>query len=179
MNFNSIESKILEILNLFGPLRPEQVIGLITKHCSEKDVEKALGRLRSLNLISNISGGYYIGLSSSDKVNKAMVESVWVLLYFISEVSAFKRAEYPAQITFSKKDMEYSIFRVKRGYEFLISDYVKCRPNERIVFVVDSFSDITRTEPFLSENVCVFAKLDYSKDVIPDVVFRFREGAGE
>lgn len=176
MKFNETESHILEVLNSFGPLRPQQVIALCTNKSSQKEAEEALRRLRSLNLISNISGGYYIGLNSADKVNKAIVESIWVLLYFISEVSEFKRAEYPAQIAFLKKGREYSIFRVKRGYEFLVSDYVSRKKNERVVFIVDNSIDISRVEPFLSENVCVFATLDYSKDVTPEVLFSFREG---
>ena len=176
MNFNTVESKILEILNTFGALRPVQVKSLIQMESSEKEIDDAFKKLRSLNIISNISGGYYIGLSSGEKANKSMVESLWVLLCFITEVTSFKRGEYPAQVAFRKNGREYSIIRVKRGYEFLVSDFVKNRPNERIVFIVDDVSDISRVEQFLGDIVCVFAKLDYTNDVVPRIMFLAREG---
>lgn len=176
MNFNTVESKILEILNMFGPLRPIQVKSLIAKDASENEFDAAIKKLHSLNLISNISGGYYIGLSVRDKANKAMVEAVWVLLCFIADVTEFKRGEYPAQVAFKKSGREYAIIRVKRGYEFLVSDFIKNRPNERIVFIVDDVCDISRVEQFLGDTVCVFAKLDYTNDVVPKIMFLAREG---
>ena len=176
MDFNTVESKILEILNVFGPLRPVQVKSLIQRGTSEEEIDTAFKRLRALNLVSNISGGYYIGLSSSEKANKSMVESVWVLLCFITEVTSFERGEYPAQVAFRKNGRAYSIIRVKRGYEFLVSDFIKNRPNERIVFIVDDVCDISRVEQFLGDTVCVFAKLDYTNDVVPRIMFLAREG---
>ncbi len=176
MNFSDIESKILGILNMYGPLRPIQVKSLIERGTVEKDIDDAIKKLRSLNLVSNISGGYYIGLSVSDKANKAMVEAVWVLLCFIADITEFKRGEYPAQVAFKKSGREYAIIRVKRGYEFLVSDYVKNKPNERIVFIIDDVCDISRVESFLGDTVCVFAKLDYTNDVVPRIMFLAREG---
>ena len=171
MKLSSTELKVLEILNMFGPLRLEQVIALVDVSLIKKETEKALKSLLAMHLVYKISSGYYIGLNAKDKVNQSVIESVWVLLYFISSVTEFKRGEYPSQIAFKKAGLNYTILRVKRGYEFLISVYLENRADERLILIIDDESDISRIEPFLNDSLCVFATLEFAGKTIPQITF--------
>lgn len=81
--------------------------------------EKILRNLKKQMRISDVSGGYYIGLDAMSKPDQRMILAVWVLLKFIDQVDplAHYPAVYPAQLFFLKENIGYEIVVLYEGEE--------------------------------------------------------------
>lgn len=86
-------------LSQYGALPKSQVIRMLQKPRST--AEKILRNLRRQMLVSDISGGYYIGTDPMSKPDQRTILSIWVLLKFIEQVDPMYPGEYllPSKLT--------------------------------------------------------------------------------
>jgi hypothetical protein len=97
------EQYIIRWLTQYGVLARTQVIRLL-RDKSPQTAEKIIKNLKRQLLISDISGGYYLGLDPMDKPDQRIIIATWVLLQFadLVEPMAHYPASYPSQLFFLK-----------------------------------------------------------------------------
>lgn len=103
------EQYVVKWLSQYGALTKTQIIKMLQK--SPKTAEKILRNLKKQMRISDIAGGYYIGIDSMCQPDQRIILAVWVLLKFLDCVDpmAHYPATYPSQIFFLKENCGYEI----------------------------------------------------------------------
>lgn len=103
------EMLILQWLSQYGVLTRKQLIRMLQKETAT--VERIIKSMKKRMMISEISGGYYIGLDPYCKPDPRTILAVWVLLKFIDQVEARAHypASYPSQLFFLKENTGYEI----------------------------------------------------------------------
>ena len=109
------EQYVVKWLSQYGALPKTQIIRMLQK--PEQTAEKILRNLKKQMQISDISGGYYIGLDSVCRPDQKVILAVWVLLKFIDYVDpmAHYPAVYPSQLFFLKENIGYEIVVLYEG----------------------------------------------------------------
>lgn len=168
------EQYVVHWLTQYGVLTRSQVIQMLHDK-PPKAAEKIIRNLKRDMMISDISGGYYLGTDPMGKPDQRIILAVWVLLQFIGQVEpmAHYPAIYPSQIFFLKGSVGYEIVVLYDGEQHLTR---LLRPQEdlKYIFVLPHIS--MAQELVIPSGVPrLFATVDYEGQKIPKVKF-YSEG---
>ena len=99
------EQYVVKWLSQYGALPKTQIIRMLQK--PPHTAEKILKNLKKQMQISDVGGGYYLGLDPMCHPDQRTILAVWVLLKFIDYVEpmAHYPAVYPSQLFFLKENM--------------------------------------------------------------------------
>ena len=78
------EQNVVKWLSQYGALTKTQVIKMLQK--PKSTAEKIINNLHKELMISNVGGGYYLGLDRMARPDQRTIIAVWVLLKFIEYV---------------------------------------------------------------------------------------------
>ena len=163
------EQYVVRWLTQYGSLTRTQIIRLLHyKH--PNTAEKIIGNLKRQLMISDISGGYYLGMDPMVKPDQRIISAVWVLLRFIDQVEpmAHYPASYPSQIFFLKQDIGYEIVVLYDGEQHLTR---LLQPDEDLKYILVLPHIQMARELKLPKAPCLFATVDYAGGDEPDVTF--------
>lgn len=162
------EQYVVKWLSQYGALPKSQVIRMLQKPRST--AEKILRNLRRQMLVSDISGGYYIGTDPMSKPDQRTILSIWVLLKFIEQVDpmAHYPASYPSQLFFLKENTGYEIVVLYEGEGNLLR---LLQPDEDLKYII-VLPHISMAEGLKLPSVpCLFATVDFCGEEEPTVTF--------
>ena len=162
------EQYVVKWLSQYGALPKSQVIRMLQKPRST--AEKILRNLRRQMLVSDISGGYYIGTDPMSKPDQRTILSIWVLLKFIEQVDpmAHYPASYPSQLFFLKENTGYEIVVLYEGEGNLLR---LLQPDEELKYII-VLPHISMAEGLKLPSVpCLFATVDFCGEEEPTVTF--------
>ncbi len=162
------EQHIIKWLSQYGTLSKTQIIRMLQK--SRGTAEKILRNLRRQMQISDISGGYYIGIDPMCKPDQRTILAVWVLLKFITDVDpmAHYPAVYPAQLFFLKDNIGYEIVVLYEGEGSLLR---LLQPGEDLKYIIVVPHISMTRELRLPKVPCLFATVDFCGEEEPQVTF--------
>jgi hypothetical protein len=163
------EQYIIRWLTQYGALTRTQVIRLL-RDKQPKTAEKIIGNLKRQLMISEISGGYYLGLDPMEKPDQRLILAVWVLLRFMDQVEpmAHYPASYPSQIFFLKGDIGYEIVVLYEGEQHLTR---LLQPDEDLKYILVLPHMQMARELKLPKAPCLFAVVEHKGGEEPDVKF--------
>ncbi|MCL2343326.1 MAG: DUF5697 family protein [Firmicutes bacterium] len=163
------EQYIIRWLTQYGALTRTQVIRLL-RDKPPKTAEKIIANLKRQLMISEVSGGYYLGLDPMVKPDQRMISAVWVLLRFIDQVEpmAHYPASYPSQLFFLKNDVGYEIVVLYDGEQHLTR---LLQPDEDLKYIIVLPHIQMSRELMLPKAPCLFATVDYAGGDEPGVTF--------
>ena len=171
------EKYIIHWLTQYGALTKTQVVRMLPDKPPET-TEKIIRNLKRELMISELSGGYYLGVDPACQPDQRIILAVWVLLQFIGKVEpmAHYPATYPSQLFFLKKQMGYEIVVLYEGEQHLTR---LLRPEEdlKYIFVLPHIS--MARELVLPSVPCLFATVDYDGSEVPTVKFYTEEGVNQ
>ena len=137
-------------------------------------VDRIIKSMRKRMMISEISGGYYIGLDPYCKPDQRTVLAMWVLLKFIDQVDpmAHYPASYPSQIFFLKDNIGYEIVVI---YEGEGSNLRLLQPEDELkyIIVVPHIAMVHNLPTPKAE--CLFATVDFNGEDEPEITFYTEE----
>ena len=167
------EQYIIRWLTQYGALTKTQVVRLL----KDKPPETAAKIIRNLKrelMISDVSGGYYLGVDPMCQPDQRIILAVWVLLEFIGRVEpmAHYPATYPSQIFFLKEDMGYEIVVLYDGEQHM-TRLLQPEEDLKYIFVLPHIA--MAKELVLPSVPCLFATVDYDGAEVPTVKF-YSEG---
>ena len=166
------EMLILQWLSQYGVLTRKQLVRMLQKE--EATVERIIKSMKKRMMISEISGGYYIGLDPYCRPDQRTILAVWVLLKFIDQVDtrAHYPASYPSQIFFLKEDIGYEIVVIYDGEG---SNLRLLQPEEdlKYIIVVPHISMVNSIR--LPKADCLLATVDYNGEDEPEITFYTEE----
>lgn len=162
------EKYVIKWLSQYGALPTTQVIKMLRK---KPDVAmKIIKNLKRMNYISDVKGGYYLGLDSMCQPEQRTILAVWILLKFIDQVDpmAHYPAVYPSQIFFLKDNIGYEIVTIYEGEEHLLK---LLKPDEdlKYVIVIPHISMASKLK--LPNAPCLFATVDFKGRDEPEITF--------
>lgn len=163
------EQYVVRWLTQYGSLSRSQVIRML--HNKPPTIaEKIIANLKREQLISEISGGYYLGMDAMAKPDQRIISAVWVLLRFIEQVEpmAHYPASYPSQIFFLKQNMGYEIVVLYDGEQHLTR---LLQPEEDLKYILVVPHITMARELKLPKAPCLFATIDYAGGDEPGVTF--------
>ena len=162
------EQYIVKWLSQYGALTTTQVIKMLQKPTST--AIKIIKNLKRMHQISDVKGGYYLGLDSMCQPDQRMILAVWVLLKFIEQVDpmAHYPAVYPSQLFFLKENTGYEIVTIYEGEEHLLK---LLQPDEdlKYIIVVPHISMASKLK--LPNAPCLFATVDFKGKDEPEITF--------
>ena len=163
------EQYVVRWLTQYGALTKSQVIRLL-KDKTPRAAEKIIRNLKQLLMISDIRGGYYLGVDSMDQPDQRIILAVWVLLKFIDRVEpmAHYPASYPSQLFFLKEEMGYEIVVLYDGEQHLTR---LLRPEDDLKYILVLPHVTMARDLKLPKAPCLFAIVDYAGKDEPDVIF--------
>ena len=167
------EQYVVRWLTQYGALTKRQVIRLLHDK-PPQTAEKIIRNLKRGLMISDISGGYYLGLDAMCQPDQRMILAVWVLLQFIEQVDpmAHYPATYPSQLFFLKGDVGYEIVVLYDGEQHLTR-----QPQEDLKYIFVLPHIAMAQELVLPSAVPrLFATVDYGGQEVPTVKFYSEEG---
>lgn len=152
------EQYVVKWLSQYGALPKAQITKMLRK--PPNTAEKILRNLKKQMRISDVSGGYYIGLDAMSKPDQRMILAVWVLLKFIDQVDplAHYPAVYPAQLFFLKENIGYEIVVLYEGEERLLR---LLQPDEDLKYIIILPHIGMANGLKLPDAPCLFATVDY------------------
>lgn len=105
------EQYVIKWLSQYGALTKTQVIRLL-RDKSPQTAEKIIKNLKKQLFISDVAGGYYVGLDPMVQPDQRIILAVWVLLQFIDKVEpmAHYPAVYPSQLFSSRKTWDMKLW---------------------------------------------------------------------
>lgn len=168
------EQYVVHWLTQYGVLTKNQVIRLLHDK-PPRTAEKILRNLKREMMISDISGGYYLGTDSMCKPDQRIILAVWVLLQFIEQVEpmAHYPATYPSQIFFLKGNVGYEIVVLYEGEQHL-ARLLQPQEGLKYIFVLPHIA-MAQELVIPSSVPSLFATVDYGGQEIPTVKF-YTEG---
>lgn len=163
------EQYVVKWLTQYGSLTKNQVIKLLYNK-PPKTAEKIIANLKRQLMISDVSGGYYLGMDPLVKPDQRIISAVWVLLRFIEQVEpmAHYPASYPSQIFFLKQDIGYEIVVLYEGEQHLTR---LLQPDEDLKYILVLPHISMAKELRLPKAPCLFATVDYAGGDEPGVTF--------
>ena len=162
------EQYVLQWLSQYGALPRAQLLRLLKK--PQSTGEKILRNLKRSLLISDVSGGYYLGTDAMSKPDQRTILAIWVLLAFIDQVNAQAHypAVYPAQLFFLKENVGYEVIVLYEGEEHLLK---LLRPEEDLKYIIVlPFAGMV-SKLKLPPVPCLFATVDFNGAEEPSVTF--------
>lgn len=162
------EQYVVKWLSQYGALPRAQILRMLQKPRST--AEKILRNLKKQMQISDVSGGYYIGLDSLSKPDQRVVLAVWVLLKFIDRVDpmAHYAAAYPSQLFFLKENTGYEVVVLYEGEGNLLR---LLQPDEDLKYII-VIPHISMAEQLKLPKVpCLLATVNFRGAEEPDVTF--------
>jgi hypothetical protein len=168
------EQYVLRWLTQYGALTKTQVIRLL-KDKTPQTAEKIIRNLKKRLMISDVSGGYYLGTDSMCQPDQRIILAVWVLLKFINKVEAMAHypASYPSQLFFLKEEIGYEIVVLYEGEQHLTR---LLQPEEDLKYIIVLPHITMARELKLPNAPCLFVTVDYAGKDEPDVIF-YKEGS--
>ncbi len=168
------EQYVVKWLSQYGALPKAQIIRMLQK--SPNTAEKILKNLKKQMRISDVGGGYYLGLDSMCQPDQRTILAVWVLLKFIDYVEpmAHYPAVYPSQIFFLKENMGYEIVVL---YEGEASNLRLLQPEEELKYIIILPHISMASQLKLPNAPCLFATVDFCGKEEPEVYFYAQEDA--
>ena len=163
---------ILQWLSQYGVLTRKQLTRMLQKE--QATVDRIIKSMRKRMMISEISGGYYIGLDQYCKPDQRTVLAMWVLLKFIDQVDpmAHYPASYPSQIFFLKDNIGYEIVVV---YEGEGSNLRLLQPEDELKYIiVVPHISMVQSLP-IPKAECLFATVDFNGEDEPEITFYTEE----
>lgn len=169
------EQYIIRWLTQYGALTQTQVVRLL-KDKPPETAAKIIRNLKRQLMVSELSGGYYLGVDPMCQPDQRIILAVWVLLQFIGRVEpmAHYPATYPSQIFFLKEDMGYEIVVLYDGEQHLTR---LLQPEEDLKYIFVLPHSSMAKELVLPSAPCLFATVDYDGAEVPSVKF-YTEGGG-
>jgi hypothetical protein len=163
------EQAIVRWLTQYGSLTRTQVVKMLNDK-SQKTAEKIISNLKRQLMISEITGGYYLGIDPLVKPEQRIISAVWVLLRFIDQVEpmAHYPASYPSQIFFLKQNVGYEIVVLYDGEQHLTR---LLQPEDDLKYIVVLPHIAMARELKLPKAPCLFATVDYAGGDEPGVTF--------
>ena len=162
------EQNVVKWLSQYGALTKTQVIKMLQK--PKSTAEKIINNLHKELMISNVGGGYYLGLDRMERPDQRTIIAVWVLLKFIEYVDpmAHYPAVYPSQLFFLKENTGYEIVVLYDGEG---ANLKLLQPDEdlKYIIVVPHISMAKNLK--LPKAPCLFATVDYKGADEPEVNF--------
>ena len=170
------EKYVVKWLSQYGALPRAQVIRMLWNK-SPQTAEKILRNLKREMRISDVGGGYYLGLDALCKPDQRAILAIWVLLRFIDSVDpmAHYPAVYPAQLFFLKENVGYEIVVLYDGEQHLTK---LLRPQDdamKYIIVVPNISIAKQLT--LPDAPCLFATVNFNGQEDPDILFYSEEVA--
>lgn len=166
------EMLILQWLSQYGVLTRKQLIRMLQKETAT--VERIIKSMKKRMMISEICGGYYIGLDPYCKPDPRTILAVWVLLKFIDQVEARAHypASYPSQLFFLKENTGYEIVVIYDGEG---SNLRLLQPEEDLKYII-VVPHITMVQSLrLPKADCLFATVDFNGEDEPEIAFYTEE----
>ncbi len=163
------EQYVVRWLTQYGSLTKTQVIRLLHDK-QPKTAEKIVANLKRQLMISDVSGGYYLGMDPLVKPDQRIISAVWVLLRFIEQIEPMSHypASYPSQIFFLKQNIGYEIVVLYDGEQHLAR---LLQPEEDLKYIL-VLPHITMAKDLkLPKAPCLFATVDYNGGDEPGVSF--------
>ena len=163
------EQYVIRWLTQYGALARPQIIHMLHDK-PVRTAEKIIGNLKREHMVSEISGGYYLGMDPLVKPDQRIISAVWVLLKFIGQVEpmAHYPASYPSQIFFLKNDVGYEIMVLYEGEQHLTR---LLQPEEDLKYIL-ALPHIQMARGLkLPKAPCLFATVDYNGGDEPGVTF--------
>lgn len=168
------EQHIIRWLTQYGALAKTQVIRLLKDQPPAK-AERIIQRLKRDLMISDVAGGYYVGVDALTQPDQRIILAVWVLLEFIDRVDpmAHYPATYPSQLFFLKEETGYEIVVLYDGEQHLAH---LLQPQEELKYIFVLPHIAMAQELVLPSAPCLFATVDYAGQEVPKVRFYTEEG---
>lgn len=166
------ELHVIKWLSQYGALPKAQVMKLLNK--PPGTAEKILRNLKRDLQISDISGGYYLGIDPLSRPDQRIVLAVWVLLQFVDAVDpmAHYPATYPSQIAFLKENTTYEIIVLYENEGSLLK---LLQPEEDLKYIIILPYSSMASSLRLPKAPCLFATVDYEGQEEPTVTFYSEE----
>ena len=163
------EQYIVKWLSQYGPLTRKQIIRLLNDK-NQNTAEKIIANLNRQRMISEISGGFYLGIDPMDKPDQRIISAVWVLLKFMDHVEpmAHYPATYPSQVFFLKNNTGYEISVLFDGEQHLPR---LLQPEDDLKYILVLPHIRMAEELKLPKAPCLFATVDYNGSDEPGVTF--------
>ena len=166
------EQHVINWLSQYGALTKTQLVKMLQK--PKTTAEKILRNLRKQMRISDISGGYYIGLDPMCQPDQRTIIAVWVLLKFIDQVDAMAHypAVYPSQLFFLKDNTGYEIVVIYDGES---SNLRLLQPEEDLKYII-VLPHISMVKDLKKPKApCLFVTVEYKGDDEPEIIFYSEE----
>ena len=161
-------------LSQYGALPRAQIIRLLHNKPSGT-VEKIIRNLKRDMRISDVGGGYYLGLDNMCKPDQRIILAVWVLLKFIDSVDpmAHYPATFPSQIFFLKGNTGYEIVVLYEGEQHL-SKLLQPQDDEmKYIFVIPNIKMAGKLT--LPRAPCIFCTVEFHGSEEPEILFYSEE----
>lgn len=166
------EQYVINWLSQYGALPKSQIVRLLRKPTSTAD--KIIRNLRRQMRVSDISGGYYLGLDPMCQPDQRLILAVWVLLKFIDQVEpmAHYPAVYPSQLFFLKENVGYEIVVIYDGEQNLLR---LLQPQEDLKYIIVLPHISMASSIRLPNAPCLLATVDFHGEDEPEVIFYTEE----
>ena len=164
------EQHVVKWLSQYGALPKSQILQMLHNK-PRNTAERIIRNLKRNMQITDVGGGYYLGLDGLCKPDQRMILAVWVLLAFVKSVDpmAHYPATYPAQIFFLMKNTGYEIVVLYEGEQHL-SKLLKPQDEEtKYIFVLPNIQ--MASQLVLPAAPCLFATIEFHGEDIPTVAF--------
>lgn len=168
------ERYVVKWLSQYGALPRAQVIRLL-RDKTPQTAEKIIRNLKREMRISDVGGGYYLGLDDMCQPDQRIILAVWVLLRFIDYVDpmAHYPAVYPSQIFFLKENTGYEIVVLYDGEQHLTKLLQPQDEDMKYIIVLPNIA--MATQLILPKAPCLFATVNFSGQDEPEVMFYSEE----
>ncbi len=166
------EQYVVKWLSQYGALTKTQIMKMLQK--PPQTADKILRNLKKQMRISDVSGGYYLGLDSMCQPDQRLILAVWVLLKYIDQVEpmAHYPAVYPSQLFFLKQNTGYEIVVLYEGEENLLR---LLQPQEDLKYIIVVPHISMAANMRLPSAPCLFATVDFKGEEEPEIVFYSEE----
>jgi len=166
------EQYVVKWLSQYGALPRSQIIHMLRKE--PKTAEKILKNLKRQMQVSEVGGGYYLGLDPMCQPDQRIILAVWVLLKFIDYVDpmAHYTAVYPSQIFFLKENTGYEIVVIYEGEESMVK---LLQPQEELKYIIVLPHIQMARKLKLPKAPCLFATVEFCGEDEPEVTFYSEE----
>lgn len=163
------EKHVIKWLSQYGALTKTQVVRMMydkSPNTAEKVIKNLIRQMR----ITEVAGGYYLGIDAMCQPDQRIILAVWVLLKFIGQVEpmAHYPASYPAQLFFLKEDTGYEVVVLYEGEQHLLK---LLQPQEELKYIIILPHINMAKQLRLPQAPCLFATVDYAGEEIPIVRF--------
>ena len=165
------EQYVVRWLSQYGALPRTQIIKMLKK--PPKTADKILRGLKKQMRISDVNGGYYIGLDPMCQPDQRTILAVWVLLRFIERVEpmAHYPAVYPSQLFFLKENIGYEIVVLYEGEASLLR---LLQPDDELKYIIILPHISMASQLKLPKADCLFATVNFTGQDEPEVLFYSR-----